>query len=188
MPRELSFAQFVYLLRNVCLFFTFWMIKCTIMFCLMHLYVLLFKNWKINTLFSKIIQTKAKSSHFDKTRGYKNQKFPTRVPNLELSGSKLQLWILSHFDTYTSFYSILTLIGWEKQLHSHHTQIFAPAGIGMCKILHIHTFKTLCNAATSLCTFAVKQSNFQWFTWLARINILIRGRVGQGQDLKSHIN
>ena len=111
-----------------------------------------------------------------------------KVSNLGLRWSKLQLWILSYFDAHASFYSILTLIGWEKQLHSHHTQIFAPAGIGMCKILHIHTFKTHCNAATSLCTFAVKQSHFQWFTWLARINILIRGRVGQGQDLKSHIN
>ena len=29
--RELSFAQFVYLLREVCLFFNFWMIKFTIM-------------------------------------------------------------------------------------------------------------------------------------------------------------
>ena len=111
-----------------------------------------------------------------------------RVPNLGLSGSKLQLWILFHFDTYTSFYSILTLIGWEKQPPAHNTQTFAPADMGMCKILHIHTFKTHCNAATSLCTFAVKQSHFQWFTWLARINILIRGRVGQGEDLKSHIN
>ena len=54
-----------------------------------------------------------------------------------------------------------TLIGWEKQLHAHNTQIFAPAGMGMCKILHIHTFKTHCNAATSLCTFAIKQSHFQ---------------------------
>ena len=89
---------------------------------------------------------------------------------------------------YISVYSILTLIGWEKQLPAHKTQTFAPADMGMCKILHIHTFKTHCNAATSLCTFAVNQSHFQWFTWLARINILIRGRVGQGEDLKSHIN
>ena len=116
----------------MCLFFNFWMIKCTIMFCLMHLCVLLFKNWKINTLSSKLrklsslgertkflyflrklcffqffndkihnyvlfaiivhfniqklknkqtfIQTeKAKSSHFDRTRGDKNQIFPTLV-------------------------------------------------------------------------------------------------------------
>ena len=36
------------------------------------------KNWSINTLFSKSLETeKAKSSHFDRTRGYKNQKFPT---------------------------------------------------------------------------------------------------------------
>ena len=111
-----------------------------------------------------------------------------RVPNLGLSGSNLQLWILSHFDAYTSFYSILALIGWEKQLHAHHTQIFAPTGMGMCKILHIHTFKTHSNTTTSLCTFTVEQSYFLWFTQLARINILIRGRVGQGQDLKSHIN
>ena len=111
-----------------------------------------------------------------------------RVPNLGLSGSNLQLWILSHFDAYTSFYSILALIGWEKQLHAHHTQIFAPAGMGMCKILHIHTFKTHSNTTTSLCTFTVEQSYFLWFTQLARINILIRGRVGQGQDLKPHIN
>ena len=41
--------------------------------------ILSFKSWKINTLSSKIIQTeKAKSSHFDRTRGYKNQKFPTQ--------------------------------------------------------------------------------------------------------------
>ena len=40
--------------------------------------ILSFKSWEINTLSSKIIQTeKAKSSHFDRTRGYKNQKFPT---------------------------------------------------------------------------------------------------------------
>ena len=33
---------------------------------------------KINTHSSKSIETeKAKSSHFDRTRGYKNQKFPT---------------------------------------------------------------------------------------------------------------
>ena len=31
--RELSFAQFVYFLRKECLFFNFWMIKFTIMFC-----------------------------------------------------------------------------------------------------------------------------------------------------------
>ena len=83
-----------------------------------------------------------------------------RVPNLGLSGSNLQLWILSHFDAYTSFYSILALIGWEKQLHAHHTQIFAPTGMGMCKILHIHTFKTHSNTTTSLCTFTVEQSYF----------------------------
>ena len=40
--------------------------------------ILLFKNWKINTLSSKSRQTeKAKSSHFDRTRGFKNQIFPT---------------------------------------------------------------------------------------------------------------
>ena len=32
-----------------------------------------------------------------------------RVPNLGLRRGKLQLWILSHFDAHTSFYSILTL-------------------------------------------------------------------------------
>ena len=42
--------------------------------------ILLFKNWKINTLSSKRMQTeKAKSSHFDRTRGFKNQIFPTLV-------------------------------------------------------------------------------------------------------------
>ena len=42
------------------------------------MWILAFKNWKINTLSSKIMRTeKAKSSHFDSTRGYKNQKFPT---------------------------------------------------------------------------------------------------------------
>ena len=41
---------------------------------------LLFKNWKINTLSSKSMQTeKAKSSHFDRTRGFKNQIFPTKI-------------------------------------------------------------------------------------------------------------
>ena len=113
-----------------------------------------------------------------------------RVPNLGLRGSKLQLWILSHFDAHTSFYSILTLIVWEKlwlHLHANHTHIFAPVCIRMCKILYIHTFKTHCYAAASLNTFAVEQSHFLWFTQLARINILMRGRVGQGQDLKFHI-
>ena len=44
-----------------------------------------FKNWKINTLSSKIIQTeKAKSSQFDRTRGYKNQKFPTQALSFAL--------------------------------------------------------------------------------------------------------
>ena len=45
-----------------------------------------------------------------------------RVPNLGLRGSKLQLWILSHFDAHTSCYSILTLVVWEKlwlHLHTH---------------------------------------------------------------------
>jgi hypothetical protein len=114
-----------------------------------------------------------------------------RVPNLGLRASNLQLWILSHFDAHTSFYSILTLIVWEKLRlypHAHHRHIFAPARMGMCEILHIHTFETHCNAAISLCTFAVEQSHFLWFTRLARINILIWGRVGQGQDIKSHIN
>ena len=36
-------------LRKVCLFFNFWMKKCTIMFCLTQLCILSFKNWKINT-------------------------------------------------------------------------------------------------------------------------------------------
>ena len=41
------------------------------------------KNWSINTLFSKSLETeKAKSSHFDRTRGYRNQKFPTLGPLL----------------------------------------------------------------------------------------------------------
>ena len=71
-----------------------------------------------------------------------------------------QLWILSHFDAYTSFYSILALIGWEKQLHAHHIQIFAPAGMGICKILHIHTFKKHSNTTTSIRTFTVEQSYF----------------------------
>ena len=40
--------------------------------------ILLFKNLKINTLSSKNMQTeKAKSSHFDRTRGDKKQIFPT---------------------------------------------------------------------------------------------------------------
>ena len=40
--------------------------------------ILLFKNWKINTLSSKSMQTeKAKSSHFDRRRGDKTQIFPT---------------------------------------------------------------------------------------------------------------
>ena len=48
------------------------------MFCLTHLCILLFKNWKINTLSSKSMQTeKAKSSRFDRTRGDKKQIFPT---------------------------------------------------------------------------------------------------------------
>ena len=83
-----------------------------------------------------------------------------RVQNLELRVSKLQLWILSHFDAHTSFYSILTLIVLEKlRLHpqAHHMHILAPARMGMCEILHIHTFKTHCNTATS---FAVEQSHF----------------------------
>ena len=101
-----------------------------------------------------------------------------RVPNFVLRGSKLQLFsILFHFDSHTCFYSILTLIVWEKhQLHphTHHTHIFAPAGIGLCKILHIHTFEMHCNAAISLCTFAVEQSHFTLYTTqLSRINVLI---------------
>ena len=114
-----------------------------------------------------------------------------KVSNLGLRWSKLQLWILSYFDAHTSFYSILTLIVWKKlRLHpqAHHTHIFAPACMRMCKILHIYTLETYCNTATSLCTFAIEQSHFLCFTRLARINILIWGRVGQGQHLKSHIN
>ena len=53
--RELSFAQFVYFFREVCLFLNFWMIKFTIM-SKKHNF-LSFKNWKINTLPSKNIQT-----------------------------------------------------------------------------------------------------------------------------------
>ena len=37
--RELSFAQFVYFLRKVCLFFNFWMIKFTIMYVLFDIIV-----------------------------------------------------------------------------------------------------------------------------------------------------
>ena len=47
-------SQFVYFLRKVCLFLNFWMIKCTIMFRLTHLCTLLFQNWKVNTLSSKL--------------------------------------------------------------------------------------------------------------------------------------
>ena len=42
------------------------------------LWISSFKSWKIDTLSSKSIQTeKAKFSHFDRTRGDKNQIFPT---------------------------------------------------------------------------------------------------------------
>ena len=47
-------SQFEYFLRKVCLFFNFWMIECTIKFCLTHLCILSFKNWKNNTLSSKL--------------------------------------------------------------------------------------------------------------------------------------
>jgi hypothetical protein len=65
-------------LRKVCLFFNFWIIKCTNALNKTYLCILSFKIKKGNTLSSKTIQTeKAKSSHFDRTRGYKNQIFPT---------------------------------------------------------------------------------------------------------------
>ena len=48
------------------------------MFCLKQLCILSFKNWKINTLSSKSIQIeKTKISHFDRTKGDKNQIFRT---------------------------------------------------------------------------------------------------------------
>ena len=65
-------------LRKVCLLFNFLMLKFLVMFCFTWLCILSLKNWSINTLFSKSLETeKAKSSHFDRTRGYRNQKFPT---------------------------------------------------------------------------------------------------------------
>ena len=78
--RELSFAQFVYFLKKVCLFFNFWMIEFTVMFCLTWLWILSFKNWKIRTHFPQKVYklSKTKFSHFDRTRGDKNQIFPTQ--------------------------------------------------------------------------------------------------------------
>ena len=66
-------------LRKVCLFFNFWIIKRTNSSNKTTIVHFIIQKLKINTLSSKIIQTeKAKSSHFDRTRGYKNQKFPTQ--------------------------------------------------------------------------------------------------------------
>ena len=79
-------SQYVYFLRKVHLLFNFWMIECTAMFYLTQLCILSFKNWKINTLSSKSIQIeKAKFSHFDRTRGDKNQIFRTYVAFHEFS-------------------------------------------------------------------------------------------------------
>ena len=56
-----------------------------------------FKNWKINTLSSKSMQTeKAKSSHFDRTRGDKNQIFPTLVQRLIQHYQHISVW---YFDS-----------------------------------------------------------------------------------------
>ena len=60
----LSIAQFVYFLREMCLLLNFLMIKFTIMFCLLWLYILTFKNWKVNTLPSRKYTNWAKIIHF----------------------------------------------------------------------------------------------------------------------------
>ena len=57
--RKFSFAQFVYFLMKICLFFNFWMVKFTIMSN---------KTYKLS---------KAKYSCFEGTRGDKKQIFPT---------------------------------------------------------------------------------------------------------------
>ena len=66
--------------------------------------ILSFKKWKINTLSSKIIQTeKAKSSQFDRTRGYKNQKFPTYMH-------------ISDVSTKTSWSVLCLLLLWLRHM------------------------------------------------------------------------
>ena len=59
-------------------FFNFPIINCKVKSNKTYLWILSFKNWKVNKLSSKSIQTeKAKFSHFDGTRGDKNQIFRT---------------------------------------------------------------------------------------------------------------
>ena len=81
--------------------------------------ILLFKDWKINTLSSKSMQIeKAKSSHFDRTRGDKNQIFPS-------IGKKLSDFVPPHLKTpqpvfpyCTMFKKINTylLLHWEEAI------------------------------------------------------------------------
>ena len=72
--RELSFAQFVYFLRKVCLFFNFWMIKFIIILNKTKLWISSLQNWKLNILSSKSIQTE--KSHILLFWGNKRQQKP----------------------------------------------------------------------------------------------------------------
>ena len=80
--------------------------------------ILSFKSWEINTLSSKIIQTeKAKSSHFDRTRGDKKQIFPTlgSLKNLGLIGNFFRLLL----ETLSSSLVWLILAEPSKKFRSH---------------------------------------------------------------------
>ena len=55
MPRDSSALSVCILFEENVFIFNFWMMKFTVMFC--FLCILSFKNWKINTLSSKNIQT-----------------------------------------------------------------------------------------------------------------------------------
>ena len=110
--RELSFPQFVYFLRKVCLFFNFWMIEFTIVFCLTRFWILSFKNWKMNTI----------STCFDRMRGDNNQIFRTLVCPAFSTSAYISYLDVSALQPYHTFPFLRKLPQCCRQFTSHHIQ------------------------------------------------------------------
>ena len=121
--RELSFAQFVYFLRKVCLFFKFLCDK-IYNYVLFDVILNFYYNWKINTYSSKSIQTSSLVSR--KQEGTKSSYF---APRWHDSLPKIWIW-----KNHLSFYS-KSIRRWHQKHHCNqdYLKLHDFHWLGICK-------------------------------------------------------